>query len=132
MWAVDYVAPHHLRRGQTMIAIESSSPANAGMTAFPVTQVRSISAAVALSRPNVAHEPFAAAAPRARIGGRYRHGRRQRDCDGSVERGECRALIRFTLAAPWSTNRSTLGLTGFCSGIGCALESAIARVRCPL
>src|SRR5260370_24595063 len=35
MWAVDYVAPHHLRRGQTMIAIESSSPANAGMTARP-------------------------------------------------------------------------------------------------
>src|SRR5260370_41337713 len=62
MWAVDYVAPHHLWRGQTMIAIESSSPANAGMTARPVIQVRSISAAVALSRPKLAHETFAAAA----------------------------------------------------------------------
>jgi len=45
-----------------MTAIESSSPANAGMTARPVIQVRSISAAVALSRPKLAHETFAAAA----------------------------------------------------------------------
>src|SRR5258707_2854956 len=112
--------PHHRRRGQTMIAIDKSNPANAGMTARPVIQVRWISAAVALSRPKLAHETFAAAAPRARIGGRYRHGRRQRDCDGSVERGECRPLIRFTLAAPWSTNRSTLGLTGFRCGVRCA------------
>jgi hypothetical protein len=62
MWAVDYVAPHHLRRGQTMIAIESSSPANAGMTARPVIQVRSISAAVALTKPKLAQEILAAAA----------------------------------------------------------------------
>src|SRR5258708_1309450 len=62
MWAVDYVAPHHLWRGQTMIAIESSSPANAGKIARPVIQVRSISAAVALSSPKLAHETFAAAA----------------------------------------------------------------------
>jgi len=34
------VASHHLRRGQTMIASESSSPANAGMTAHPAIHVR--------------------------------------------------------------------------------------------
>src|SRR5262245_12986102 len=49
-------------RGQTIIAMESSNPANTGMTARPVIQVRSISAAVALSRPKLAHETFAAAA----------------------------------------------------------------------
>jgi hypothetical protein len=36
-----------------MIAIESSRPANAGVIARPVIQVRSISAAVALSRPKL-------------------------------------------------------------------------------
>jgi hypothetical protein len=36
-------------------------PASAGMMARPVIQVRSISAAVALSRPKLAHETFAAA-----------------------------------------------------------------------
>src|SRR6266404_5086482 len=55
-------ASDHRRRGHVMTAIESSSPANAGMTARPVIQVRSISAAVAWSRPKLAHETFAAAA----------------------------------------------------------------------
>jgi hypothetical protein len=35
------------RRGQTITAMDSSNPANAGITARPVIQVRSISAAVA-------------------------------------------------------------------------------------
>jgi hypothetical protein len=43
-----------------MIAIDSSSPASAGMMARPVIHVRSISAAVALSRPKLAQETFAA------------------------------------------------------------------------
>ncbi len=76
MWAVDYVAPHHLRRGQSL------GP---------------------------------------RIGGRYRHGRRQRNRDGGIERSERSPLIRFTIAAPWSTHRSALGLTGFRCGFRCAL-----------
>jgi hypothetical protein len=52
-----------------MIAIESSCPANAGMTARPVIQVRSISAAVALSRPKLVQETFAGRSLSARIGG---------------------------------------------------------------
>jgi hypothetical protein len=38
---------HHRRRGHTMSAIDSISPASAGMTARPAIQARSISAAVA-------------------------------------------------------------------------------------
>jgi hypothetical protein len=118
MWAVDYVAPHHLRRGQTIIAIESSSPANAGMTARPVIQVRSISAAVALSRPKLAHETFAAAASAPGS---------EADIDTLGGNGIATAAlsaasaVRSTIAAPWSTNRSALGLTGFRCGVRCAL-----------
>src|SRR5260370_42667787 len=56
------------------------------------------------------------------IAGRDRHGRRQRDCNGSVECSERRSFAGLTGAASWLTDRSALGLTGF----GCSARWAVA------
>jgi hypothetical protein len=49
------------RRGHVITAIDKSRVAGAGMMARPVIQVRSISAALALSKAKLAHGTFATA-----------------------------------------------------------------------